>query len=86
MEAQLKSMQPKSLVNLVTPVAQALEMAYSEIKHKQEEIVSIMGGERMIATMDWNSLRYLRMNSNELHGMLLGYPFALQITLKYKEE
>ena len=46
----------KPVVNLVTPVAQALEMAKSELKRKPEH--SITGGGRKTATMDWNSLSY----------------------------
>ena len=46
----------KPVVNLVTPVAQALEMAKSDLKRKKED--SIKGGERKTGTMDWNSLRY----------------------------
>ena len=57
-EAHQKEMQPGSIVNLVTPVAHALEMAKSEIKRKQEEKYGIKGGECMIATIDWNTLRY----------------------------
>ena len=43
--SQKKKNQLKSIVNLVTPVAQALEMAKLEIKHKREESDSIAGGE-----------------------------------------
>ena len=43
-------------MNLVTPVAQALEMAKSELKRKGED--SIMDRGRKTATWDWNSLRY----------------------------
>ena len=46
----------KSIVNLVTPVAQALEMAKSELKRKGED--SIMEGVQKTATSNWNSLRY----------------------------
>ena len=46
----------KPIVNLVTPVAQALEMAKSELKQKRED--SIASGGRKTATMDWNSFRY----------------------------
>ena len=46
----------KPAVNLVTPVAQALEMAKSDLKQKRED--SKKGGECKTATMDWNSLRY----------------------------
>ena len=55
---ELKEMRQneKPVVNLVTPVAQALEMAKSELKRKREN--SIMGGGRKTATMDWNSWRY----------------------------
>ena len=55
---ELKEMRQKEkpVVNLVTPVAQALEMAKSELKGKGEE--SIMEGGRKTATLDWNSLRY----------------------------
>ena len=55
---ELKEMRQneKPLVNLVTPVAQALEMAKSELKRKREE--SITGCAHKTATMDWNSLRY----------------------------
>ena len=44
------------VVNLVIPVAQALEMAKSELKRKGED--SITDGGRKTATSDWNSLRY----------------------------
>ena len=55
---ELKEMRQKKkhVVNLVTPVAQALEMAKSELKQKQED--SITAGGRKTATSDWNSLRY----------------------------
>ena len=55
---ELKEMRQKEkpVVNLVTPVAQALEMAKSELKRKGE--VSITDGRRKTATSDWNSLRY----------------------------
>ena len=44
------------IVSLVTPVAQALEMAKSEFKRKGED--SITDGGHKTATSDWNSLRY----------------------------
>ena len=44
------------MVNLVTPVAQALEMAKSELRCKGED--SIMDGGRKTANSDLNSLRY----------------------------
>ena len=55
---ELKEMRQKEkpVVNLVTPVAQALEMAKSELKRKQED--SITDGGRKTATSDRNSLRY----------------------------
>ena len=55
---ELKEMRQKEkpLVNLVTPVAQALEMAKSELKQKQEDSVTDRG--HKTATLDWNSLRY----------------------------
>ena len=46
----------KPVVNLVTPVAQALEMAKLELKRKGED--SITDGGHKTATSDWNSLRY----------------------------
>ena len=46
----------KPVVNLVTPVAQALEMAKSELKRKGEDSITDRG--RKTATFDWNSLRY----------------------------
>ena len=46
----------KPVMNLVTPVAQALEMAKSELKQKRED--SKTDGGCKTATMDWNSLRY----------------------------
>ena len=46
----------KPVVNLVTPVAQALEMAKSDLKQKQED--SITDGGHKTGTMDWNLLRY----------------------------
>ena len=55
---ELKEMRQKEkpVLNMVTPVAQALEMAKKELKRKREDI--IMGGGRKTAMMDWNSLRY----------------------------
>ena len=55
---ELKEMRQKEnpVVNLVTPVAQALEMAKSELKRKGED--SITDGGRKTAISDWNSLRY----------------------------
>ena len=57
-ERELKEMRQKEkpIVNLVTPVAKALEMAKSELRRKRED--SITGGGCKTATMDWNSLRY----------------------------
>ena len=43
-------------MSLVNPVAQALEMAKSELKKKRE--YRLTGGGRKTATMDLNSLRY----------------------------
>ena len=55
---ELKKMtqKEKPVVNLVTPVAQALEMAKSELKRKVEDSITDRG--RKTATLDWNSLRY----------------------------
>ena len=55
---EMKEMRQKEkpVVNLVTPVAQALEMAKSELKRKRED--SLTGRGRKTATMDWNSLRH----------------------------
>ena len=55
---ELKEMRQKEkpVVNLVTPVAQALEMTKLELKRKRED--SIASGGRKTATIDWNSLRY----------------------------
>ena len=55
---ELKEIRQKEnpVVNMVTPVAQALEMAKSELKQKRED--SITGGGPSTATMDWNVLRY----------------------------
>ena len=55
---ELKEMKQKekTVVNLVTPVAQALEMAKSELKQKGED--SIMDGGCKTAFSNWNSLRY----------------------------
>ena len=63
------------VVNLVTPEAQALELAKSELKRKGED--SLMGRGRKTATMDWNSLRCLRMNRKQLYNMLIGYQVAI---------
>ena len=51
---ELKEMgqKKKPEVILVTPVAQALEMAKSELKRKRED--SIKGRARKTATTDWN--------------------------------
>ena len=55
---ELKEMRQKEkpVVNLVTSVAQALEMAKSELKRKGEDGITDTG--RNTATLDWNSLRY----------------------------
>ena len=55
---ELKEMRQKEnpVVNLVTPVAQALEMAKSELKPKGEDSITDRG--RKTATSDWSSLRY----------------------------
>ena len=55
---ELKEMRQneKPVVNLVTPVAQALEMAKSELKRKREDSITSVG--HKTATMDWKSLRY----------------------------
>ena len=48
--------QEKPVVNLVSLVAQALEMEKLDLKQKRED--SIKGRKRKTSTMDWNSLRY----------------------------
>ena len=55
---ELKEIRQKEnpVVNLVSPVAQVLEMAISELKRKRVD--SVTSGGRKTATMDWNSLRY----------------------------
>ena len=55
---ELKEMRQKkkTVANLVTPVAQALEIAKLELKRKGEN--SIKDGGNKTATSDWNSLRY----------------------------
>ena len=55
---ELKEMRQKekTVFNLVTPVAQALEMAKSEVRRKGEDRLTVGG--RKTATSDWNSLRY----------------------------
>ena len=63
MEAPQKEIRPKSVVNLVAPVAQALEVAKLEIKRRtrgEREENDMIGGERKKckASMDWNSFRY----------------------------
>ena len=60
---ELKEMRQneKPAVSFVTPVAQALEMAKSELKRKEED--SITDGGHKTTTSNWNSLRYLRTNS-----------------------
>ena len=73
-----KEIQPHSVVNLVTAVAQALEMAKLEIKMETRG-ERMTGGERKKckATVDWKSFRYWRMNTKQLQDMLLGYPVAI---------
>ena len=60
---ELKEMRQKEkpVVNLVTPVAHALEMAKLELKRKGEDIITDGGLDTAIS--DWNSLRYLKTNS-----------------------
>ena len=58
---EMKSLESKMetqipVFNLVSPVAQATEMAKSELKRKGED--SIMDGGLKTATLDWNSVRY----------------------------
>ena len=73
----------RPVVNQITPVAQALEMAKSEIqrKHKKNEQATMTDGQKMPkkykASVDRNSFRYLTMNSKQLHDMLLGYPVTI---------
>ena len=55
-ELKEKRQKEKPVVNLVTPVAQALETAKSELKQKRED--SITGGGHKTAFMDWSSFRY----------------------------
>ena len=54
LESKMETQRP--VFNLVSPVAQATEMATSELKRKGED--SITQGGRKTATSDWNSLRY----------------------------
>ena len=58
---EMKSLESKMetqrwVFNLVSPVAQATEMAKSELKQKGEDSITDRG--RKTATSDWNSLRY----------------------------
>ena len=54
----------RPVVNQITPVAQALEIAKSEIqrKKKENEQATTMGGQQLPkkykASMDWNLFRY----------------------------
>ena len=54
----------RPVVNQITPVTQALEMAKSEMqrKHKENEQATTMGGQKMPkkykASVNWNSFRY----------------------------
>ena len=64
-EKQLEAQEQKSpTLKQITPVAQVIEIAKSEIEHKQKEndSQSITGGnlQRKLckATVDWNSFRY----------------------------
>ena len=64
-EKQIEAGEQKSpTLKQITPVAQALEIAKSEIerKQKQNDSQSITGGnqqrKKRKATVDWNSLRY----------------------------
>ena len=66
------------VVNLVTPEAQASELAKSELKRKGED--NLMGRGRKTATMDLNSLRCLRMNRKQLYNMLIGYQVAICVS------
>ena len=66
------------VVNLVTPEAQASELAKSELKRKGED--NLMGRGRKTATMDRNSLRCLRMNRKQLYNMLIGYQVAICVS------
>ena len=54
LESKMETQRP--VFNVVSPVAQATEMAKSELKRKGED--SITAGGRKTATSDWNSLRY----------------------------
>ena len=54
LESKVETQRP--VFNLVSPVAQATEMAKSELKRKGED--SITDGGRKTATSDWKSLRY----------------------------
>ena len=54
LESKMETQRP--VFNLVSPVAQATEMAKSVLKRKVED--SITEGRRRTATSDWNSLRY----------------------------
>ena len=64
-EKQIEAREQKSpTLNQITPIAQAIGMAKSEIEHKQKEndSQSITGGnlqrKKCKATVDWNSFRY----------------------------
>ena len=57
------SFEQRPVVNQITPVAQALEIAISEIQRKKEnEQATTIGGQQMPkkykASIDWNSFRY----------------------------
>ena len=73
----------RPVVNQITPVAQALEKAISEIqrKKKENEQATTMGGQQMPkkykASVDWNSFQYYTMNCKQLCDMLLCYPVTI---------
>ena len=64
-EKQIEAREQKSLtLKQITPIAQAIEIAKSEIerKRKENDSQSITGGnlqyKKCKATVDWNSFRY----------------------------
>ena len=65
----------------VTPVAQALEIAKWEMEREQKENQGSKGGQKthkkFKTPMNWNSFRYQKMNSTQLHDVLLGYSVTI---------
>ena len=74
----------RPVVKLVLPVAQAVEMAKSDMEREERErrqLSTTCGHQyqrkKIKESVDWNTFRYKKMNNEQLNDVLLGYPVSV---------